>query len=690
MRIAYFSPLNPKPSGISDYSEALLPHLAGRVERLDVFIEDYTPSARFCLPNLRIRPWQEFEPEYKAGNYDVVLYHIGNNPFHVYIYDLALRIPGVVVLHEFNLHYLVAHATLARQDWEGYFREVEHDAGTAALEQARQAQAGLQQPDYDGVALSRRLLGRSRAGIVHSEYMVRRVREAGHRLPLRRIPHGVDVPVVDSDAARRYLSEKTGLPLDDSIRVFGIFGFLKPYKRIYEALRAFARLRKEHPEVRMVLVGEEHPHYPLRPLIRELGLEDVVRILGHVPIETFTKLLAAADFCINLRRPTAGETSGSFLRALALGKPALVSEIGSFLELPDEVAFKIPVDEKEVEWLYEYMKTLLENPNLARAVGECGRAYVEHECLWPRVAGLYVEFMEECARNRPEPAEAETRARGVVSSPKAAQQTPPLAGELQEYIVGFSHGSKLMEEYVQTHLARLVRTVQITPTGGNGDRALELGCYLQITPALRRYLGYGEVRGAYYGEAGKTDIRSTTSITGETFSCTMDLFDAERDPFPYPDGHFRAVLCCELIEHLTTDPMHMLAEINRVVAEGGYLVLTTPNIAGLRSLHAVLNGYHPALFPSYIRPSSDGTVDPRHSREYTPIEIAQLVEAAGFHVEHLETGDYNEQAPNYEEARRVLEANRLSTALRGEVIFCRARKMGPLRHRWPKELYYPP
>jgi len=468
----------------------------------------------------------------------------------------------------------------------------------------------------------------------------------------------------------------------------------------------------------MVLVGEEHPHYPLRPLIRELGLEDVVRIMGHVPIESFTKLLAATDYCINLRRPTAGETSGSFLRALALGKPTLVSEIGSFLELPDEVSFKIPVDEKEVEWLYEYMKTLLEDPKLARAVGECGRAYVERECLWPRVAGLYVEFLEECAQNRREPAAGDARGAGAVSVPlgqtlqegplppgrpsvprdrqdqrggsDGSQQPQPSAEELQEYIVGFSHGSKRMEEYVQTHLARLVRTVQITPPGGNGDRALELGCYLQITPALRRYLGYGEVRGAYYGEAGKTDIRSTTSITGEMFSCTMDLFDAERDHFPYPDGHFHAVLCCELIEHLTTDPMHMLAEINRIVAEDGYLILTTPNIAGLRSLHAVLNGYHPALFPSYIRPSGDGTVDPRHSREYTPIEIAQLVEAAGFHVEHLETGDYNEQGPNYEEARRVLEANRLSTALRGEVIFCRARKMGLLRHRWPKELYYSP
>ena len=69
MRVAFFTPLNPQPSGISDYSEALLPHLAAQVERLDVFIEDYEPSARFAQENLRVRPWRDFEPDYQAGTY---------------------------------------------------------------------------------------------------------------------------------------------------------------------------------------------------------------------------------------------------------------------------------------------------------------------------------------------------------------------------------------------------------------------------------------------------------------------------------------------------------------------------------------------------------------------------------------------------------------------------------------------
>src|SRR5207248_11686642 len=117
-----------------------------------------------------------------------------------------------------------------------------------------------------------------------------------------------------------------------------------------------------------------------------------------------------------------------------------------------------------------------------------------------------------------------------------------------------------------------------------------------------KFLGYGNVRGAYYGPLGRVDERCVTSATGEVFSCCIDLFDAERDAFPYPDDHFRAVLCCEMMEHLANDPMHMIAEINRILVPGGYLVLTTPNISSFRSIHAVLHGYHPGLFPAYIKP----------------------------------------------------------------------------------------
>ena len=231
-------------------------------------------------------------------------------------------------------------------------------------------------------------------------------------------------------------------------------------------------------------------------------------------------------------------------------------------------------------------------------------------------------------------------------------------------------------------------TLEITPRGSASSRALEMGAYLQITPALKTKLRYREVRGCYLGPLGRTDKRVATSESGETFTCEIDLFDAERDQYPYPDGHFDTVLCCELFEHLSKDPMYLLAEVNRILKMSGSLVLSTPNTASLRSVAAVLQREHPGLYPEFITPRNGADVDPRHAREYTPSEIARVLEAGGFAIEHLETGPYGSSEPEgYEWAHHILRSHKLPLDLRGDTIHALSRKCGPVRDRFPSWLY---
>ena len=195
----------------------------------------------------------------------------------------------------------------------------------------------------------------------------------------------------------------------------------------------------------------------------------------------------------------------------------------------------------------------------------------------------------------------------------------------------------------------------MTPPGGPCDRILEMGAYLQITPALRLRLGYGEVRGCYYGPPGRIDRKVVTSTEGERFCCEIDHFDAEKDPFPYPAGHFSTVLCGELIEHLFEDPMHLMGEVNRILKPGGHLVLTTPNISALRGIAAILQGYHPGFFHAYVKPGAEGEVDARHNREYTPREVKLLFENSGFEVLRLETGEFRDEPhPEFGWVRHLL------------------------------------
>jgi SAM-dependent methyltransferase len=380
--------------------------------------------------------------------------------------------------------------------------------------------------------------------------------------------------------------------------------------------------------------------------------------------------LGACDIVLNLRYPTVGESSGTLLRALGMGKAVIVSDVGSFREYPDEICMKAPVDATEEDHLFEYLNILVSRPQLAQALGARAREWVEKECNWNFVAERYACFLE--GRQWPGKTVAEPVRSVVVPVEHIAEWIPPDEG---------SRG------YLATHQTRLEKTLEITPAGGDADRILEMGAYLQITPALKSKLGYGEVRGCYFGPAGVSQQRTVTSETGESFTCDIELFNAESDPFPYPDGHFKTVLCCELLEHLPTDPMHMMGEINRILQIGGYLVLTTPNIASLRSIAAVLQGFHPQLFSTYLRPKAAET-DARHHREYTPLEIRQLLENSGFEVTLLETGPFREEPkPEFGWVEHLLDRYILSKENRGEGIYVVGRKTGLVRERYPAWLY---
>src|SRR5580700_6708917 len=122
----------------------------------------------------------------------------------------------------------------------------------------------------------------------------------------------------------------------------------------------------------MILVGEPHPGFPVDQLIRTLGLRENVRLIGFAGIDKFVAYMGACDIILNLRFPTVGETSGSLQRALGLGKAVIVSDVGSFSELPDEICLKAPAGPEhpeEEDLIFEYLNVLVERPDLARAMG---------------------------------------------------------------------------------------------------------------------------------------------------------------------------------------------------------------------------------------------------------------------------------------------------------------------------------
>lgn len=656
MRVAFFSPMPPAKSGIADYSAALVSELRHRVE-LDVFERGaYDPSG-----------------------FDLALYQIGNNEYHLHAYETALRHPGVTVLHEANLHHLICDLTIRRNDWDAYVAEAAYNGGPAARAYAEQVRALQAGPDYEGLPMLRRILESSRGVIVHSAFVEQQVRAAGFDKPIAVIPHGAWLP---ETADRMGFRHRLGL--DEGTPLIGVFGFLKPYKRIRESLRAFRRLLRLVPGAKMILVGEPHPEFPLASIISSMQLDESVRVLGFVPIEDFGGYIAACDVILNLRYPTVGESSGTLLRSLGAGKPVLVSDIGSFAEYPNHAVWKIPVDASEEDQIFEALNTLVSRPEVARTLGAQARQFVATECSWPTVAASYAEFLESIHAGRAWTPRSRPQALDVPVAPVAesAQPTPQQTeAYLRTWAVAEDAG-----EYFDIHLTRLRRTLEITPRGSSEDRVLEMGAYLQITPSLRTQLGYGYVRGCYLGPLGKVDHKHAVSLEGEEFECDVDLFNAEKDRFPYANESFSTVLCCELIEHLGEDPMFLMCEVNRILKPGGHLVMTTPNIGSLRAISAILQGYHPGFFPQYLKPSA--TDEARHNREYTPKEVMLLFLDAGFEMTLLETGPFRDlPRPENNWIEHLLARYLLPTDLRGDGIYAVGRKVGEVKQRYPSWLY---
>lgn len=157
--------------------------------------------------------------------------------------------------------------------------------------------------------------------------------------------------------------------------------------------------------------------------------------------------------------------------------------------------------------------------------------------------------------------------------------------------------------------------VQLLPDGAG--RVLDIGC--GQGGLLRDARGLGKAREIHgvdlYVDQPPTDMDS------------FHLLNVEREDLPYPPAHFETIVMADVLEHLV-DPWAVLPKVRELLAPGGVLVVSLPNIRELWTLWSIVvrRDFH---YTDY------GILDRTHLRFFCLRNMRELLEGAGFSVERV-------------------------------------------------------
>ena len=192
----------------------------------------------------------------------------------------------------------------------------------------------------------------------------------------------------------------------------------------------------------------------------------------------------------------------------------------------------------------------------------------------------------------------------------------------------FYEGTAMGEGFVENpvlhvqarQLARLRQRADGRPT-----QVLDLGCGAG-TPT--RALMANPVRFRVVG----ADL-SPSAVAAYTSSTGRDGVRLDAQRLPFVDGAFDAVVSDDVVEHLV-DTDAYAKEIHRVLSPGGWLFLSTPNLAAWFNRLALLVGVQPAFsevsFEKIFGRPGDDVVG--HLRLFTRRAICEFLDHHGFDV----------------------------------------------------------
>jgi glycosyltransferase involved in cell wall biosynthesis len=383
-RIALWTPLPPTKSGIADYVAEMLPYLHEMFD-VEIFVEDLEVVDLDLISRYSIHSYRTYKYRQAEAPFDVNIYQMGNNVYHLYIYEQALRVPGIVVLHDFSMASVLYHYYVGmQQDLDLFEQEFMYAEGNPAL---TEFQSYYNRGDNDSIIkffsthrMLRRLVENSQSFITHLPLTTQWLKEQyGAPNAIYSFLGSPDPYEMLGNPDRAALREKLGIAQETP--VIGLFGHLQRTKQISVTLRAVSRMIKDYPTLKVLLVGQINPaagydEY-LMGLIDELKIADNLELTGFVTKDQLLEYMIVTDVHVGLRYPSFGQMSATLSRGIAVGHPVIVTDLPEWQYLPEDFCWRVPPEDKAGHQLEKYLRKLINNPQLKQERGKNARAYYE-------------------------------------------------------------------------------------------------------------------------------------------------------------------------------------------------------------------------------------------------------------------------------------------------------------------------
>jgi glycosyltransferase involved in cell wall biosynthesis/predicted SAM-dependent methyltransferase len=405
-KMAYVTPLPPERSGISDYSAELVPELIRHYE-IEVIVAQRAVSDPWINEKCPIRSIEWFQEH--GSDYERVLYHFGNSPYHSHMFGLLQKYPGAVVLHDFFLSSVLAYEEITGGMPGALTEALYRSHGYAALQQ--RFHAGDLKEVERRYPCNLMVLQDALGVIVHSEFSRQLANDWYGEgtsddwvvIPLFRSP----AQNINRTAARSQLKINND---DFVICSFGMLGPAKLNHRLLNAWLSSALAKKDN--CRLIFVGENHGGgygEELVTTIRGSGCGKRTSITGWVDMSTFRNYLSAADIGVQLRTNSRGEMSAAILDCMNYGLPTIVNANGASSELPDQAVWKIQDDFADSE-LMAAMETLWQDARCRKGLSEGAKEVIQTLHQPGSCANRYVKAIEAIYKR------AETGRHGLIKA----------------------------------------------------------------------------------------------------------------------------------------------------------------------------------------------------------------------------------------------------------------------------------